>query len=191
MQEIAKTTCSEVTGIYNATEGMGKDLDECLDNIAKSSNSPAVVPLRNMIIQAARSGKPITLFAHSQGGLITQEAVTQAKQQLMSEDDLTADEAEQKLCVISIDSFGTAIMGWPTGPHYQRFTNTTDPVPPIIIGAQTSYPIATWKDSASADANYVFTSPHLNPFDSHSMDDTYLPEYVAVKGAPRCACKAA
>ena len=53
MQEIAKTTCSEVTGIYNATEGMGKDLDECLDNIAKNSTAPSVVPLRNMINDAA------------------------------------------------------------------------------------------------------------------------------------------
>jgi hypothetical protein len=191
MLEIAKTTCSEVTGVYNATQGFGKDLDECLDNIAKDGDSPSVVPLRNMMVQAAQSGRRMTLFAHSQGGLITQEAVAQAKQQLMKGDHLTSAEAEQRLGVVSIDSFGTAIMGWPKGPHYQRFTNTADPVPPIIVGAQTSYPIATWKDSANADANYVFTSPHLNPFDSHSMDDTYLPEFAAVKGAPRCVCKAA
>jgi hypothetical protein len=191
MLEIAKTTCSEVTGVYNATEGLGKDLDECLDNIAKDRNTPSVVPLRNMMVQAAHSGQPMTLFAHSQGGLIAQQAVSLAKQQLMNEDDLTSEEAEQKLSVVSIDSFGTAIMGWPKGPNYRRFTNMADPVPPVILGAQTSYPIATWRDSASADANYVFTNPHLNPIDSHSMDDTYLPKYASVKGAPRCVCKAA
>jgi len=191
MQGIANATCSEVIGVYNATEGMGKDLDECIDNIAKASHAPAVVPLRNMMVEAARSKQPMTLFAHSQGGLITQEAVAKAKQQLMNEDNLTSEEAEQALSVVSVKSFGTALMGWPKGPHYERFTNTADPVPPVITGAQTSFPIATWKDSASAEAHDVFTDPHVNPIGSHSIDDTYLPEYQRVKGAPHCACKAA
>jgi len=189
MLEIAKITCSEVTGVYNATEGIGNDVDECLDNIGKNGNTPAIVPLADMIVKAARTGQPVTLFAHSQGGLITQEAVARAKLQLMNEDDLTSEEAEQRLGVVSIKSFGTALMGWPSGPHYERFTNTADPVPPIIIGAQTSYPVATWNDSAGAEQNHVFTNPHLNPIDSHSMDDTYLPRFRELKGAPHCACK--
>lgn len=191
MQAIADATCSEVTGIYNATEGIGKDVDECLDNIAKASSAPSVVPLRELMVQAAREGTPLTLFAHSQGGLITQEAIAKAKQQLMREDQLSSEEAEAELSVVSIKSFGTAIMGWPKGPHYERFTNTADPIPPIITGAQTSYPIETWGDSAPADQHHVFTSPHINPIDSHSMDDTYLPEFESVKGTLNCACKAA
>jgi hypothetical protein len=189
MQAIAETTCSEVTGVYNATEGIGKDLDECLDNIAKDGNSPAIVPLRDMMVQAARSKppQPITIFAHSQGGLITQQAVAQAKQQLMNEDNLTSDEAAQELGAVSVDSFGTAVIGWPKGPHYERVTNIADPVPAAILGTQTSFPGATFGDSASAE-NHVFISPHLKPIDSHSMDDTYLPEYGQWKGK-HCACK--
>jgi hypothetical protein len=187
MQQIAATTCSEVTGVYNATEGIGKDLDECLDNIAKDSNTPAVVPLTDAMVQAARTGQPTTIFAHSQGGLITQEAVARAKAKLVIVDKLTPEEAEQELSVVSVKSFGTALMGWPKGPHYERFTNTADPVPPAITGAQTSYPSASW-ESAAADNNYVFTSPHVNPIDSHSMDDVYVPIYGHVKGV-HCACK--
>jgi hypothetical protein len=162
-----------------------------LDNIAKESSSPAVDPLRDMMAQAARTNppQPITIFAHSQGGLITQEAVAQAKQKLI-DDGFSEEQAEQRLSAVSIKSFGTALMGWPKGPHYERFTNTSDPVPPVIAGAQTSYPSATWDDSAPADpgGNHVFTSPHLNPIDSHNMDNTYLPAYAQMKGA-HCACK--
>ena len=172
--------------------GHWRDVDECLDNIAKASHAPAVGPLKDAMLEAARSGEPMTLFAHSQGGLIAQEAVEQAKQELIyaSNPRLTPEQAEDKLDVISIKSFGTALMGWPKGPHYERFTNTADPIPPVITGAQTSYPTATWEDSAGADDNDVFTSPHLNPIDSHSMDNTYLPEYarVKVKGL-HCVCK--
>jgi hypothetical protein len=189
MQEIANTTCSEVTGVYNATEGMGRDLDECLDNIAKNSNAPSVITLRKMMVDAARTGQPMTLYAHSQGGLITQEAVAQAKQTLMNEDNLTSEEAERRLGVVSIKSFGTAMWGWPSGPHYERFTNTSDPVPRVIAGAQTSYPWATWSDSALAEQHHVFTDPHASPIDSHSMDDTYLPKLREIKGAPHCACQ--
>jgi hypothetical protein len=187
--EIAKATCSEVTGVYNATEGIGKDAAECLDNIAKTRSSPAVVTLRDMIVRAARTGQPLTLFAHSQGGLITQHAVAQAKQELMDKYGLTQGEAEQRLGAISIKSFGTAQLGWPHGPHYERFTNTADPIPPVIFGAQTSYLAETWLDSAGADQHHVFTDPHLNPIDSHSMDDTYLPKFQEIRGAAHCACK--
>lgn len=191
MKKLANDTCSEVMGIYNATHGITKDIDECLDNIGKSSNEPAVAPMKKMIVEAAENQKPLTLYAHSQGGLITQEAISQAKQELMMKYPITAEEAEKALGVVSVKSFGTAMMGWPKGPEYERFTNTSDPIPPAILGAQTSYPLETWKDSAEATQHHVFTSPHLNPIESHSMDDVYLEELKAVKGAPYCACKAA
>lgn len=197
MSEIASRTCSEVTGVYNATQGMAKDLDRCLDDIARKTPSRAVDPLREMMVKAALSGQKLTIFAHSEGGLITQDAVVDAKQQLILESrpHLTAEEAEQKLSNVSIKSFGTALMGWPKGPHYERFTNTADPVPPVIIGAQTSYPVSTWKDSASADpnSNHVFTTPDPNPFSfkTHDINTTYLNAYSQIKGAPGCACKTA
>lgn len=199
MLEIASKTCCEVIGVYNATQGIGSDLDRCLDDIARQSSSKAVDPLRDMIVKAALSGQPLTIFAHSEGGLITQDALIDAKQELMSgysdppRPRLTSAQAEQKLSVVSIKSFGTALLGWPKGPHYERFTNTADPVPAAIIGAQTSYPAATLKDSAPADLNqnHVFTTPYLNPlsFETHDMNTTYLDAYSRIKGVPKCACK--
>lgn len=189
MEAIAQATCAEVTGIYNATQGFGRDLDKSLDHIAKQGTTTAVDTVRELLVTAAQKHQPLTLFAHSDGGLLTQEAVAQAKAELMMDDNLTAAEAEQKLNVISISSFGTALLGWPKGPHYERFTNTADPVPPAIIGAQISYQDAAWSDSAAADKTYVFTSPHFNPLESHYMDTSYIPEFSRIKGAPHCACK--
>lgn len=188
MRLIAEGTCSEVTGVYNATEGFGKDVDECIDNINKASDSKAVDPLKNAILQAAIDKRPTRIFAHSQGGLITQEAIASAKRELEQDEGLTSEEAEQRLENVEIVSFGTAILGWPKGPRYQRYTNTADPIPPMILGTQTSYPTSTLGDSATAERHHVFTKPHLNPIDSHSMDATYLKEYQTDKGAKTCAC---
>jgi hypothetical protein len=51
MQEPANATCAQVIGAYNATGGMRAGIRECLTNIAKNSDAPAVDTLQ------ARRGK--------------------------------------------------------------------------------------------------------------------------------------
>jgi hypothetical protein len=188
MQKLANATCAEVTGVYNATGGIRADIGECLTNIGKDSDSPAVDTLQRSMFAALTQDPPqdMTIYAHSQGGLMTQEALAGLKNQLINEYGEAS--AVARMQHLSINSFGTAEQGWPVGPHYEQFTNSSDPIPGVIAGAQKNYPDATFKDNAIIpfSQRHKFTSPHVNPIDSHSMDDVYIPQMVKINGQPNC-----
>jgi len=188
MQKLANATCAEITGIYNATGGIRTDIGECLTNIAKSSVSPAVKTLKKSMLAALSKDPPqdMTIYAHSQGGLMTQEALADVKTDLTIEYGEAG--ATERMQHLSIKSFGTAEQGWPVGPSYEQFTNSSDPVPGVIAGAQKNYPDATLEDNATIpnSQRHAFTSSHLNPIDSHSMDNVYIPQMVKINGQPNC-----
>jgi len=195
MHAIADADCAEVIGVYNATEGMGRDLTECLDNIGRAGKTPAAKTLSEEMMRNLTKEPPekMTLFAHSQGGLVTQEALIDTKAQLVASG-MTEAQAEQRMSNLDIKSFGTALMGWPQGPQYERFTNLKDPVPyAIAVGQGALYPVETVSDTSTpgthvyADKNWLF--------DAHSMDGSYMVKYAEMQdqkaketGQPRCDC---
>jgi hypothetical protein len=192
MQKLANATCAEVTGVYNATGGIWKDLQECLANMGNNSVSRAGTALQNSM-NAALSQEPaqdMTIYAHSQGGLITQEALRGVKNDLTLQYGVAGAEARMKH--LTVKSFGTAEEGWPAGPNYEQFTNLSDAVPGAIAGAQLNHPIDTFADNAtiSLDDQHYFMSPRWTPVaGSHSIDDVYIPEYIEEmkkKGQPTC-----
>jgi hypothetical protein len=178
MQLLANATCAQVTGVYNATGGMATDIGQCLTNIAKTSNSPSVHTLEQQMLNSLSQDPPgMTIFAHSQGGLVTQEALARVKNDLAVQHGSAW--AEQQMQAINIKSFGTAEEGWPVGPNYEQFTNVSDPVPAAIAGAQLDYPTATYSDNAPIQNRHSFIDPRWPPVTGpHSIDDTYIPEYA-------------
>lgn len=178
MQTIADITCSEVTGVYDATGGMGSDIAGAELDIEGASQSEATKTLARQIEDSVRSGNEMTVFAHSRGGLITREAIIEAQSQLAL-DGWSDEEIKQGMSVISVRSFGSAMSGWPPGPNYQQFTNLADPVPQAIAAADLNLRPANLPEADIPDEDqHSFWSPHLNPIDSHNMDDVYL-EYYA------------
>jgi hypothetical protein len=192
MQALAKATCAEVAGVYNAYGGsllnIVEQLSESLANIAKNSDAPAVRTLRDQMLAALDQDPPanLTIYAHSQGGLIMQDALAILKADLTEKYGRAG--ALARMSRLTIKSFGTAVIGWPVGPNYEQFTNLSDPIPWAIRAAQASYPAETLTDSAVAPASqsHYFNSPHRNPIDSHSMDSVYIPEMVKIDGQPNC-----
>lgn len=188
MQKLANATCAQVIGVYNATGGMRADIGECLTNIAKNSDTPAVTTLQRSMFDALSQNPPqdMTIYAHSQGGLITQEALATVKNRLATRYGDAG--ATARMSHLSIKSFGTAEQGWPLGPNYEQFTNNSDPIPGVIAGVQQNYPDVTFRDNAVIPAaqRHRFYSPHLNPIDSHSMDNVYIDQMVKIHGQPNC-----
>ena len=136
---IAKATCSEVIGVYNRTQGMITDLFECLGNIFNIHPFGGDIPtnkIKDILVNSINSNEPVTILAHSQGGLITREAINEAKKQL-SEESLMSDSEIEALMGenTNIISLGTAEYNWPKGPNYEQFTHPKDIVPKIISGA--------------------------------------------------------
>lgn len=190
MKKIANATCSEVVGIYNATEGVGADLRESLENIRKAAQSDPTHTLSVQLVTAAQTGQPLVIFAHSQGGLITQDALADAKNNLMYSG-MTREEAEQALSVVTVRSFGTAERGWPVGPTYQHFNNEGDPVPSAIAGAQEQYQEVTNSDSDPTKTEIKpmrFTSPG-DFYKNHFIEDSYVPEMSMEPGPRDCDCQ--
>jgi len=146
MQALADATCLEVTGIYAANEGPGKNLGECLRLIMKGLAFPPVTTLAKQLLAdlAKTPNGPIRVFAHSEGGLFTQNALRLVQQQLIAGvkpfEPMTRSAAMKKMSFIEVNSFGTANDGWVEGPQYQQFTNSFDLVPVVIGEVQASKP---------------------------------------------------
>jgi hypothetical protein len=190
---LSKKTCSKVTGIYNATEGIGADLRESIENIKRSSTAPAMEMLHTEIIDKLLNDPPdkVIVFAHSQGGLITQEALKRVKTDLIFfYDDDTPEgtaEVEKRLAMIKVKSFGTATNGWIKGPSYEHYTNNCDPVPKIIKNIQDKMSCYNDKSKFDDTPTHRFNDcEYWDPIAPHSMDDVYINQYVMQHGACKC-----
>jgi len=135
-KEIAYTMCAEVIGVYNRTQGVVTDLLECLGNIFNSHPFGGDKPtktLEDLMLKSISKNppKPITLFAHSQGGLITRESLGNIEKTLL-EKGMNADQIKERMKFITIKSFGTAENNWPNGPNYEQYDHPKDMVPDVI-----------------------------------------------------------
>lgn len=186
MKQIANASCAEVVGVYNATEGAGSDLEESLGNIKKLDQSPSTHTLSEQIQEAVKSDQPMVIYAHSQGGLIAQDALADARNNLMYEG-MTQEEAQAALSKITVRSFGTAESGWPIGPQYTHVNNAGDPVPALIAGAQQQYAEETNSDS---DPTPTTVKPvyFANPLGAHYLN-AYVPAMGMEPGPRNCDCK--
>jgi hypothetical protein len=190
---LSRIACSKVTGIYNATEGIGSDLRESIENIKRSSTAPAMEMLHTEIIDKLLNDPPdkVIVFAHSQGGLITQEALKRVKTDLIFfYDDDTPEgtaEVEKRLAMIKVKSFGTATNGWIKGPSYEHYTNNCDPVPKIIKNIQDKMSCYNDKSKFDDTPTHRFNDcEYWDPIAPHSMDDVYINQYVMQHGACKC-----
>lgn len=182
-RELAKVTCSEVVGIYNRTEGLVRDGVEAIRNIFGShpfgGNKPTNTTTQ-LILEAILQNPPkeITLYAHSQGGLILRESLNEVKNRLRRKPmgEKAINDLMQK---INIKSFGTAEDYWPDGPNYEQYSNPNDKVPFLIAQADK----IKNKMMASRPSDYSHTiektpivAKSWNPLSSHKMIESYLPE---------------
>lgn len=178
--------------------GLTQDVLDCIDNI-DSAGTEQAAHTQAALIHDSLSRDPagtVTLYAHSQGGLITQEGLTQARGALYSEryaalvtdgvpDAKAKSEAaafaDKRMKSVSVVSFGTAESNWPSGPNYKHYTNTRDPVPALIQSVLSNRGVDTSKTGGPVDR---FTaSPSFDPMEAHGMKETYLPRLQEVDSA--------
>jgi hypothetical protein len=181
-KKMSQELCVEVISVYNRTQGFGADVVECMKNMRRISDLPATDSMVDLMKQHfSPPNRPpyeqLNLTAHSQGGLICQQALIEYKNFLKTQR-LPPNEIDEIMQSINVKSFGTATNGWPAGPNYEQYTNIFDPIPITIAAAQVLF---FEKTNNSGDIAKIpqknihnFPSPHINPIDSHSMDDVYI-----------------
>jgi hypothetical protein len=133
MQSVANAVGTDVFGIHNATYGKGfgiiDDLVQCLTDktpIAQDLLNDATTSLAGTITQDLAAGNPVHLIAHSQGALVTANALEQVKEALTEAHG--AEKAEEMLSTVQVETFGGAAASFPYGPQYVHYLNDYDMV---------------------------------------------------------------
>lgn len=129
LQEIANGTGQNVVGLYNATEGKGTDILQAAGDTFDIGKNKATDSLSDMVYQQIKAGQPVRIMAHSQGALITANALKHAENRLMLEDGMSKAEAQRRMGLVSVETFGGAAPNWIDGPRYTHYVNKADIVP--------------------------------------------------------------
>lgn len=127
MQQIADMTGTEVVGLYNATDGVLRDVAQTLGDRVDIGENKAVESLKNLILSKIADGEPLRLASYSQGALITSRALVDVKEELLARG-LTQKQVEARLATIQVETFGGAASHYPDGPQYVHHVNRFDPV---------------------------------------------------------------
>ncbi len=217
VRKIANARCAEVIGVYNASDGVINDVLDSKDNVDKLNSTnkskfdkagreKAVATQAAFIKEMLNKEPPeaFTIYAHSQGGLITQEGLTLSAMdisdkevELLEEENeppknmgrtrdqiigLAKERTNAKLKNITVYSFGTAELDWTVpGVNYHQLTNSADPIPVVIKTLQKN---RGQTSNPSGILPYRFTKNFVNPIDAHSMDNVYLEELATLKPNP-------
>jgi hypothetical protein len=188
MHNIADARCVEVIGVYNASEGVFADVLNVSAAIDGARVDKASIAQSKLVFGLLDKGEPVTLYAHSEGGVNTQVGLRLTYK--MFAEKYTPELANEAIKLITVYSFGTAEQGWREGPTYVQFTNRADPVPGVIYSAQASNgkPYSDPKKLTRTG----FNEPYGNPFNAHSMDVAYLnalnAKFPVAKGANGKCC---
>lgn len=129
LQQIANGTGQNVVGLYNATEGKATDILQAAGDTFDIGKNKATDSLSDMVYQQIKAGQPVRLMAHSQGALITANALKHAENRLMLEDGMSKAEAQRRMGLVTVETFGGAAPNWVDGPKYTHYVNKADIVP--------------------------------------------------------------
>ncbi|WP_434300084.1 hypothetical protein [Corallococcus exiguus] len=178
MQALADSSGAKVVGIHNATEGLVKDLGQCVTDKLDKGKNPAVDTLADTLYSELKAGRDVHLVGYSQGGLITARALNDVAKRLRVEDGLSPAQVEAKMSHLQVETFGAASTKYPNGPQYVHYVNNADPVPTLTgLGGDVD-PLAFLKDAGKGAVVHRFTDGNLNPISNHMLDTLYLKHRV-------------
>lgn len=175
-----------------ASSGMVQDVLDCLDNLNGAGTEASKDTQADLWYEKLSKGEPVQIYSHSQGGLITREALVSTQDRLYSQrfselrrsgetrNDASARAqqfAAERMKLVTVNSFGTLERDLPSGPTYNRMTNQSDPVPEVIRVAQKNYGRPIESDPPGSPPVHVFNNNPsvLDPFAAHGMP-CYLAE---------------
>lgn len=169
MQGLANTGAS-VVGVHNATEGMTRDLLECVMNKLDRGDTPAIDTLARFVAVALEKEEPVRVVGHSQGALIVARALQIVADALTSAG-LTADETKAVLGRVSVETYGGASQSYVDGPRYTHVVNKADLVPMLTgVGLDRFNPFGRVGEAAVIkDFVEVNTPRDLPPISEHGL----------------------
>ncbi|WNG45309.1 hypothetical protein F0U60_15250 [Archangium minus] len=171
LQSLANRTGSEVVGIYNASDGTVEDLSQVSRDKLGAKDNPTTKTLASGLYKELQAGRSPHVVAHSQGALITSNALSEVRDRLIK-DGLKEADAEKALSRVKVETFGGAAQSYPDGPKYVHYVNLLDP---IVRGAGLQAQGLTPSGAQPGRGAKVLAFSSFIP-GLHSFADPYLPK---------------
>lgn len=187
LQQIADTTGAKIVGVHNATEGMARDLLQCVNDKLDKGTNPAVDTMADTLYSELKAGRSVHVMGHSQGGLILSRALGDVANRLRVEDGLSQADTEKLLGQVKVETFGAAAGKYPDGPAYVHYVNNKDLVPGMFGLGDGDSPLDFLRDAGRGAVvrRYDYGDGMSG---THRLDQAYLPFRVpfdeARAGAP-------
>ena len=183
LQAIADKSGAKAIGIHNSTEGVVKDLLQCVKDKLDKGTNPAVDTLADTVYSELKAGKDVHLMGYSQGGLITARALFDVEQRLRIEDGMSKGDTEKMMGRINVETFGAASTKYPDGPKYVHYINNRDVVPTVTGLGGSIDPLKFLKDAGKGAVVHRFGEGGINLGKNHSLQQTYLQHRVPFEQA--------
>ncbi|HVE81365.1 MAG TPA: hypothetical protein VND93_00895, partial [Myxococcales bacterium] len=100
-----------VVGVRNATTGLthGQDLLETLwDQKTMNAPIPSTKSAADIITDRLAQNRPLDIHAHSQGAVVASQAIDQARQNLITQHGLTPEQADERMKLLNVTTYGGA-----------------------------------------------------------------------------------
>jgi hypothetical protein len=202
LREIANSTCANVIGIYNATQGFALDAlqtggDRQLINRAANGSPPrldgrnlAVNTVSNTVYNEVQAGEKPEIWAHSQGGAVTSLGLYSADNRLQLAGN------RNRLSGMNVTSFGSAAPRWVNGPNYEHYVHVND-ITPVSLGLGGSAEAAGNRGGSGSTIHRFSGNPQsgwvndgepgfrrgvLTPQSNHGIEATYIAKRDRDKG---------
>jgi hypothetical protein len=178
IQHIADATQTPTVGIYNATQGLWKDLEHAIDDRFNIGNNPACNTCASLIYNSIKQDKPLRLVGYSQGAIIVSRALMTAQDALEAQGMTEAQVQAAFHKYIAVETMAGAASSYPDGPFYVHYINRNDPVQDFSeFNFGLKYPFT----HPGKDAVNIFFSAGSKTKSAHNLRDSYLPHYVLLQ----------
>lgn len=158
MQALANTGAA-VFGVHNATEGLVRDLYECVQDKVDMADSAPANTVARLVTTALVDNRPIRLIGHSQGAITLSNAIGRIRGALEHEGVPEA-EISQLLSLITVETFGGAAYSFPDGPNYRHYVNKADVIPMLAgVGLDRFNPAGSMGARAELRQFFELNSP--------------------------------
>ncbi|WP_434381487.1 hypothetical protein [Melittangium boletus] len=177
-QQLANETGANVICVHNGTNGFVPDVAQAGGDRISLPGNAATNTLTRLMTQAAQSGGPVQVAAHSQGGIITSDALQQTKDNLRAQG-MSAAQVEQTMSHFDVQTFGGAAASYPSGPNYTHVIHPGDPVSgPLGMGLPSN------AARAIANGQRIVVAPNPGPIYGDPFQNHGFSGYVPQAGLP-------
>lgn len=125
-QALANVRGRDVISVRNATGGLVRDVAESGGQKALGDQTPPVRTGTDILTDRLLQNRPTEIHAHSQGAIIASQSIRDARAALIRDHGFTPAQADERLKLLDVRTYGGASQRYVDGPKYTHNMNYLD-----------------------------------------------------------------